>query len=149
MKLIFSQSLYREDEIHLLVEKIKPYLKAKSVLLLEGNLGVGKTTFVNYLLRSFNYTLSSSPTYALRNTYEILGASFDGVEHIDLYRVSSEDEIESVGFWDVFNQPENLVLIEWPERVDEKDWPMSWSQYKLKIFKKDNEYIYEFYFKNL
>ncbi len=103
MKRIFSL-----DDLDRAVQQIKPYLKSKTLILLDGELGAGKTTLVSALLENFNYNLASSPTYALRQTYQTNTLTF---EHVDLYRLKDEEDIDSTGLWDIFENQSVVVLI--------------------------------------
>ena len=69
---------------------VAPYLKASSLILLSGDLGAGKTTFVRNFLLSLGYNKSvTSPTFNIVKTYEV-GHTF--VNHIDAYRLEGRDE---------------------------------------------------------
>ena len=81
-------------------------------VLLEGELGAGKSTFARALLRGFGYEgVVPSPTYTLVEPYRLPGRL---VYHIDLYRIAAEEELRYLGF----NELERgLRLIEWPDRA--------------------------------
>ncbi len=87
--------------------------RAGAVVYLQGTLGAGKTTLVRGWLRALGVSGTiRSPTYTLVEPYDIGGRS---LLHLDLYRLSSADELEQLGLYD--NSPEHsLWLIEWPER---------------------------------
>jgi tRNA threonylcarbamoyl adenosine modification protein YjeE len=88
-------------------------LRARDVLLLQGDLGAGKTTFARFLLQSLGVKGEiPSPTFTLLQTYET--ASFP-VSHFDLYRLKKPEEIEETGFEDAL--ADGLVLVEWPEKA--------------------------------
>lgn len=125
-----------------IIVELVPYLKEKNLFLIDGDLGSGKTTLISALMEQLNYHLSSSPTYALRQTYNTPTLK---VEHVDLYRLASEDEVESIGLWDIFQNPQALVLVEWASRVNDADWPMDWKKYFLKISSTKQGRKYEFY----
>lgn len=81
---------------------------------LYGDLGVGKTAFT----RGFVSVLCpearvKSPTFALVNEYRGKGQT---VFHFDMYRVESEDELESIGFYDYLDRP-GFCLVEWSENI--------------------------------
>lgn len=83
----------------------------RKILLLEGDMGAGKTTFVKKMV---NYKLPNvlvdSPTFSIVNTYK----SHDLIiHHFDLYRLESEDELLEIGF-EEYLENGDLVLIEWP-----------------------------------
>lgn len=81
-------------------------------ILLQGELGAGKSTFARALLRSFGFSGAvPSPTYTLIEPYEVGGHV---IYHIDLYRVAAEEELDFLGWSDM---QDGLMLIEWPERV--------------------------------
>jgi tRNA threonylcarbamoyladenosine biosynthesis protein TsaE len=83
---------------------------------LDGGLGAGKTQFVRGFMQGFapEYeTWVSSPTYALCNTYP----SKPPVHHVDAYRLTGYDDLESVGFWEF--AAEGAVLVEWASRIEE------------------------------
>ena len=88
-------------------------LQPGDVVFLKGDLGAGKTTFTQFLIKSLGYDQRvKSPTYAIYETYNLDKAT---VYHIDLYRIGNQEEIYYLGIDDIFNG-ENIVIIEWPER---------------------------------
>ena len=94
------------------------------LLVLQGELGAGKSTFARAMLREYGHQGPvPSPTYTLVEPYELDGFS---LYHVDLYRVSSTDELEFLGWSDL---EEGFRLVEWPERVpglaDEADLVIS------------------------
>jgi len=81
-------------------------------LLLEGELGTGKSTFARGLIRSMGHTGAvPSPTYTLVEPYELPGRR---VYHIDLYRIADEEELRYLGWTDL---EDGFRLIEWPDRA--------------------------------
>ena len=88
-------------------------LPAGIVLCLEGDLGAGKTLFVQSLAHSMGVEGEvTSPTFNLMNIYEGRMKIF----HFDLYRLETEDELEEIGFYEYVEEPEGLVVIEWPDK---------------------------------
>ena len=82
---------------------------------LQGPLGAGKTTLARALLRHWGETaLVRSPSYTLIESYQLGGLT---VYHLDLYRLRDAAELEYLGMQEVFDQPQTLCLIEWPERA--------------------------------
>lgn len=88
-------------------------LPAHGVVWLSGDLGVGKTTFVQALTRAAHAQPARSPTYALVHEY----ASPDGpVIHVDCYRLRTPDEALDLDFPELRRRA-RLLVIEWPERA--------------------------------
>ena len=91
-------------------------LKPPMVVLLTGDLGAGKTTFVKDVVFALGCEdLVTSPTFTLLNTYN---AKFP-VYHFDMYRLSSAEEAMNVGFEEYFdkNTLDGVCFVEWPENV--------------------------------
>jgi tRNA threonylcarbamoyladenosine biosynthesis protein TsaE len=81
-------------------------------LLLEGDLGAGKSTFARALIQAMGHRGPvPSPTYTLVEPYELGGRI---IYHVDLYRVSDEEELRYLGWTEL---EEGLRLVEWPERA--------------------------------
>ena len=104
-----------------LAKKFSKILKKGDVVFFHGEIGVGKTTFIRYLVNNFQknnnlkQTEVTSPTFNLVNEYEI--GNFI-IQHYDLFRLTSSSEIKNIGLLE--NQKETLTLIEWPEKIKKK-----------------------------
>lgn len=112
---------------------LKPLVKIQTILGLIGDLGYGKTTLISKLMKEFGSDITHSPTFALVNKYHL--ASGLEVFHIDLYRLKSQEDIDSSGFWDLFSQEEALFIVEWIDRVDLESLPLNFSKVIIKIEK--------------
>lgn len=89
------------------------------VLALHGDLGSGKTTFVQGLAQGLGITQRIiSPTFIIMRTYQAHASGFKHFYHVDLYRIKSERDIEGLGLLEIMQDPENLVVIEWPEKIE-------------------------------
>ena len=98
------------------IDKILPQLQ-HNILLLKGNLGAGKTTFTQFLLKDLgSQDEVSSPTYAIVNEYDTPKGN---VFHFDLYRMKNADEVEDIGIHEYLNNA-FLCIIEWPEVYEEE-----------------------------
>lgn len=88
------------------------------VLALQGDLGAGKTTFVQELARQLGVTDTvTSPTFAIMKQYQTTHTEFSDLVHIDAYRIETLDELGPLRFAEVLVQPNTLMCIEWPERI--------------------------------
>jgi len=89
-----------------------------TVVTLSGELGAGKTTFVQAAAAALGVQeVVTSPTFVLEKIYQLSGQKFEGLIHIDAYRLHDAHELEVLGWRELLMQPSNLVLLEWPERV--------------------------------
>ena len=86
----------------------------KTIILLKGQLGSGKTTFVKELL-SYKYKFNNvnSPTFGIINTYDV---KENLIFHYDLYRINNVSELDEIGFYDNL-ETEAVHFIEWPEII--------------------------------
>jgi tRNA threonylcarbamoyladenosine biosynthesis protein TsaE len=87
---------------------------------LYGNLGSGKTTFTQAVARELGIKSAvTSPTFVIEKLYETTHPYFARLIHIDAYRLESGGELQTLNFEDLVDNPNNLILIEWPENVKE------------------------------
>lgn len=89
-------------------------LKAGDIVCLYGDLGAGKTTFVKGIAAAFG--LAARDVISASFTVIAQYPTAPPLYHIDLYRISSEDDLESTGFYDVLNSG-GICVIEWAERI--------------------------------
>ena len=101
-----------------IAEVFSKNIKAGDTLLLRGELGVGKTTFIRYLINFLqkknkqSITEISSPTFNLVHEYK-LGSLI--IKHYDLYRINDEKELTNIGIYE--GNSDEITLIEWPEKM--------------------------------
>ncbi|HEY4255345.1 MAG TPA: tRNA (adenosine(37)-N6)-threonylcarbamoyltransferase complex ATPase subunit type 1 TsaE [Chlamydiales bacterium] len=94
-------------------EQFASRVQMGSVIALRGELGAGKTTFVQGFLQGLKIQdTAQSPTFNYLNIYE--GSC--PIYHFDLYRLNSEKDFIHFGF-EEFLSPNGMTLIEWPERI--------------------------------
>ena len=113
--------LSSEKNIEELAAKFLNKIKPGDIIFLYGEIGVGKTTFVRYLVNKFQkenkleITEVTSPTFNLLSEYQINQIK---INHYDLFRLKSSEEINNL---DLFGDTKNsITLIEWPQMIKEK-----------------------------
>jgi len=144
-----SRTLSNLEATENLAKEILSQLKPRSVIGLQGDLGSGKTHFVKALARQLGCAEDevNSPSYAIHQEYQ--GANIS-LQHIDLYRLETDEEIESSGFWDLFYEENSFIAIEWVDRLQTSSipqnhsyWRMEWECFEdgsrlVKIFVREN-----------
>jgi|SRR3989344_7728825 len=118
-----------------------------TVIALHGDLGAGKTTFVQGFIKALSAKHHvTSPTFVIYRKYPIHSqfiihnSLFKSIYHFDLYRIHRPKEILAFGFKKIISDPENIVLIEWPERI-KKLLPKNTAWIVIEHGKKENERI--------
>ena len=113
--------LSSENKTEELAIKISQKLKGGDVVFFYGEMGVGKTTFIKYLIEEFQRANNlkqievTSPTFNLLNEYQIGKLK---INHYDLFRLKSNEELKNL---DLFSEKQNtIILIEWPQIIKEK-----------------------------
>ena len=113
--------LSSEKKTEELASKFSKKLKPGNVVFLYGEMGVGKTTFIRYLINNFQknnkleITEVTSPTFNLLNEYRINQFK---INHYDLYRLKKTEEINNLDlFEDIID---TITLIEWPQIIEKK-----------------------------
>ena len=116
-KIDLSSEKETEELASTFLKKIKP----GCFIFLYGEMGVGKTTFIRYLINQFQklnkleITEVTSPTFNLLNEYQINDFK---INHYDLFRLKSTEEIKNL---DLFEDNKNTItLVEWPQIIKEK-----------------------------
>ena len=113
--------LSSEKKTEELASKFSKKLKPGNIVFLYGEMGVGKTTFIRYLINKFQknnrlkVTEVTSPTFNLLNEYQLHKIK---INHYDLFRIKSNREIKDLGLFE--NNNNSITLIEWPEIIEKK-----------------------------
>jgi tRNA threonylcarbamoyladenosine biosynthesis protein TsaE len=89
------------------------------VVALSGNLGVGKTTFVQMLAKKFGINEKvTSPTFTIFKVYEISSQeNFSRLIHMDAYRIEDLSELKPLRFFELLDDKKTLLCIEWAEKI--------------------------------
>ena len=115
--IISNYLVHLEDQYSALFRELNFRFNKKMIILLKGELGSGKTTFIKQLLAyEFQFHDTNSPTFGLINTYAIQKKL---IFHYDLYRIKEEVELSEIGFYDNL-EIEAIHFIEWPEIIPNK-----------------------------
>jgi len=104
-------------------EEFAHKIQSGGVVCLSGHLGAGKTTFTQGVARGLGINQNIiSPTFILMRRYQLPVTSHQQLAtkylcHIDLYRLDSIDEVKGLGIEEILADSDNIVLIEWPEKI--------------------------------
>jgi len=129
-------------------------LRTATIVALVGDLGAGKTTFTQGFARGLGIKRRAiSPTFLIFRVYRIphlkssrvlrLASYIQRFYHVDAYRLHSPKEILALGFKKILSNPENIVLIEWAEKI-KKILPKDTIWLKFENGKKQNERLLTF-----
>lgn len=100
------------------IRDLTPHKNHATVIGLSGDLGSGKTTFVQALAHALGVTHSvTSPTFVILKRYPVRDHRFTTLVHIDAYRLAGSDELHALGFEKLLEDPASIIVIEWPEHV--------------------------------
>ena len=113
--------LSSENETKELAEKFLKKLKGGDIIYLYGEMGVGKTTFIRYLINAFQkknnlqITEVTSPTFNILHQYDL---NLLQINHYDLFRLKTKEEIKNLGIFE--DDLNTITLIEWPQLIEKK-----------------------------
>lgn len=104
-------------ETQALAQEIAARLEKGTTICLYGPLAAGKTTFTQGLASYFGLTRLVSPTYLIMREYPVTTHPLiKTLFHLDLYRLNTIDEIKAFDVEEIWSDPSNLLVIEWPEK---------------------------------
>lgn len=106
------------DDTTSIAKKIAEILESGDVVFLEGDLGTGKTTFVNEIAKIYG-TLAKSPTFSLVNLYD----GEKKISHIDLYRLETIDDAYNIGIEEILDD-DTIKFVEWPEILGDEPFDL-------------------------
>jgi tRNA threonylcarbamoyladenosine biosynthesis protein TsaE len=101
--------VHSEEETRKLANEFASHLTEGDIIVLNGNLGAGKTFFIREACRCLNVNNVNSPTFALINEYK----GKNKIYHFDFYRINKIEELYDIGFEDYFDDENAIIFIEW------------------------------------
>lgn len=106
-----------------ILEKVSFLALSRATLVtLSGDLGAGKTTMTQHIAGELGITEKViSPTFVIMKSYKINNSKYawKNLVHIDAYRLTKSDELMKLGWQEILNNKDNLIIIEWSELVPE------------------------------
>ena len=148
-------NISEEKDTKSVAEKFSKLIKQGDFILLSGNLGVGKTTFIKYLINSLQKANKqkisevTSPTFNITNEYQIKKTL---IKHYDLYRIKNKKELYNLGIQENLN--DQITLVEWPKimkKIKVKnsinlifEYKKNYTERYLSIISKNKKFLNEF-----
>ena len=105
----FEKRIIREEETKTLAEYFAEETKSGQIIVINGELGAGKTFFVKCAVSVWGVLNASSPSFAIVNIYY----GERKIYHFDFYRLKNKEELFEIGFNDYINDPDAITFIEW------------------------------------
>ena len=125
-----SEKQFQIDQLPKIAENLLKEIGDRKKIVLEGDLGAGKTTLVKVLCKQLGVEeVVTSPTFSIINEYQV--SANERVYHLDLYRIKNLDEAINLGIED-YLYDSSYCFIEWPE-VIEPLWPKELVKINLQI----------------
>ena len=148
-------NISEEKDTKSVAEKFSKLIKQGDFILLSGNLGVGKTTFIKHLINSLQKVKKqkisevTSPTFNIINEYKIKKTL---IKHYDLYRIKNKKELYNLGIQENLN--DQITFVEWPEilkKIKVKncinlifEYKKNYTERYLSIISKNKKFLNEF-----
>jgi len=109
LNLPFEQIINKLEQTKILANKLSEMFKCNEIVVLNGNLGSGKTTLIKYICANYGIANVTSPSFSIVNEY--YGSK--KVYHFDFYRLKKIEELYDIGFEDYLNDKDAVIFIEW------------------------------------
>ena len=148
-------NISKEKDTKSVAEKFSKLIKQGDFILLSGNLGVGKTTFIKHLINSLQKANKqkisevTSPTFNITNEYQIKKTL---IKHYDLYRIKNKKELYNLGIQENLN--DQITLVEWPKIIKKIkvknsinlifEYKKNYTERYLSIISKNKKFLNEF-----
>ncbi len=137
ISVFIDRQVSSKDELNGIYQQLASNFKDRTLVLLMGEVGVGKTTSVQLFSDIFGCKEVASPSFAIHHRYETTDGK--NIDHLDLYRLKDDDDLESTGFWDLFMQKQSIIMIEWADRLDFNSLPLNWFQVRIYLSKESTD----------
>jgi tRNA threonylcarbamoyladenosine biosynthesis protein TsaE len=112
----YEHSGFNLEGLRSVALELAEILPTHGVIAFKGQMGAGKTTLIKEICSALGVKDDvTSPTFGLINVYSCSGET-RVVNHVDLYRLSDEEEAEEVGVFELF-EGKGLTFLEWPEKI--------------------------------
>lgn len=115
MNLPFKKEIVNIENTKLLAVELSQYLKNGNTVVLNGNLGSGKTTLIKFICEQWDISNVNSPSFAIVNEYY----GKNKVYHFDFYRLKKIEELYDIGFEEYLSDEDAVVFIEWGNLMSE------------------------------
>ena len=115
MNLPHEQKFSSIEETKNIAYNLSQIITDNDIIVLNGNLGSGKTTLIKFICSNFNINEVSSPSFSIVNEY--IGNK--KIFHFDFYRIKKLEELYDIGFEDYLNDQEAIIFIEWGNLMEE------------------------------
>ena len=122
---MIMEKSFQLDEIKKIANSLykninKKKTKNSTIITMQGELGVGKTTLTQELAKLLGVREKLvSPTFVIMKKYKTSHDKFKRLIHIDAYRLNNNQELFNLGWQELVNDRNNLIIVEWPERIPE------------------------------
>ena len=122
-----TQTSHSTEETKKIAKEFARTLEGGEFIALKGELGAGKTTFVQGLAEAFGVTDPvRSPTFTIMNIYKADRGAIKKIVHLDCYRLDSCQDLNALELEEWLNQPDTIIVTEWPfEEMSNVQKPIS------------------------
>ena len=125
MNFPLEQNISNLEGTNKLAEELSRELRPGKIVVLNGNLGSGKTTLIKAICKQFDISDSTSPSFSIVNEY----TGKYKIYHFDFYRLKRIEELYDIGFEDYLNDSDAIIFIEWgdlfPDIIPSKNYQIS------------------------
>ena len=119
MEIMYTQQ--NIDQIAQTIISDLPKKDGATIIALRGDLGAGKTTLTQAIAKYLGVVeVFTSPTFVIAKFYDTKNDAYKNLVHIDAYRIEEPHELVILGWEEIVLNQENIVVIEWPEKIAAK-----------------------------